>query len=383
MTSRPSFDPGFSTPEMTSLFSPGSRVRALMEFEAALAGALADAGVADPGGAEAVAAACRTPVDDPDAILASTWDTGTPIIALVDEIRGRMSNDEDRRWVHHGATSQDAVDTAQMLSAREGLRLLEGTLTRVAWLLLDLVTTHRSQTQMGRTFLQHARPTTFGVRAAMWLEPTLRHIQDLRELRSGLTVQLGGPVGNLGELGPVGEEVRRALAARLEMESPAIAWHTDRSRMWGLVAGVEQATRTMAKVATDVVLLSAGDVGEIGVRGGRSSSMSEKRNPIDAIRALASAEVCSGAAQMITAGRPHELDRAVGGWHVEWFALPLVFQSASAACASIERSLETLEVHGDVMASRVTDDMGSVADELDHRQIDRVVSLFDEVVGEG
>jgi 3-carboxy-cis,cis-muconate cycloisomerase len=135
----------------------------------------------------------------------------------------------------------------------------------------------------------------------------------------------------------------------------------------------------MAKIAVDIALLAQSEVAEVRVRAGGSSSMGEKRNPIDAIRAVAAAEVCSGAAAMVTAGRPHELDRAIGGWHVEWLAIPLLFQTAAAAVEGVSMSLGSLEVDADRMRSQV----GQMGVEPNHDQdlINRVLSEFELVVG--
>lgn len=369
--------PGFTTAEMAAAFSPQATVEALCQFEAALAWALADTGVVPAEQAEAVALACQKPFDDPEAILSSTWEKGSPVIALVEEVRGRLPGEAERHWVHHGATSQDAIDTAHMLLAGRGLEILENRLASTAQLMSELTEAHRHQPQIGRTFLQHARPTTFGMRMASWLDPVLSHIEELREQRSRLVIQLGGPVGNLAPYGEVGTEVMVALARRLQLGIPDLAWHTDRSRILSLMQAVERCSRTMAKVATDIALLAQSDVAELAVPGGGSSSMPEKNNPIAAVRAIAAAEICRGAVSMVTGGRTHELDRAVGAWHVEWVALPMAFQAAAATMEAIERCLAGLKVNSDRMAARV--EHPEMVD-LDQSQIDRVLDRFKKVV---
>jgi 3-carboxy-cis,cis-muconate cycloisomerase len=370
-------DPGFTTVDMARVFAASRRVEAMTRFEAALALALADVGLAPGESAKAVAEACERPIADPDAILAATWSEGTPLNRLIARIRGHLSAD-DAKWVHHGATTQDVIDTATMIQAREALGILDTGLAALGRQIARLVTEHRDQPQIGRTFLQHARSSTFGFRAATWLDPTLRHIGELREARAGLVVQLGGPVGNLALYGERAVEVTEALAARLGLETPALAWHGDRSRVSALVAAVERCARTMARIGGDVALLASSDIAEIRVRPGESSSMGEKRNPIDAIRAVAAAEACSGAASMITGGRSQELDRGVGGWHVEWLAIPLVFQTTAAAVEAMTICLESLVVDGGQMSSR-----SGPAPVLDPGLIDRVLAEFDAMVGNG
>ncbi len=370
-------DPGFTTEEMSAVFSAVRRVEAMAAFEAALALALADIGIAPRKEADTVAAACRHPIADPEGILAATWSEGTPLIRLLSEIRERLT-EEEARWLHHGATTQDTVDTATMTLAGEALGILDDRLSVLARLLAGLVVEHRAQPQIGRTFLQDARPTTFGFRAATWLDSTLRHVGELRERGSGLAVQLGGPVGNLAPYGDQGADVMAALAERLGLQTPALPWHTDRSRIWSLVASLEACARTIARIASDVALLASSDIAEIRVRPGGSSSMTEKRNPIDAVRAVAAASACTGAAGMIVAGSSHELDRGIGGWHVEWMAVPMVFETVAASVEAMTTCLEFLEVDAVRMKDRAGSESAPV---LDQRLIDRVLADYNETVG--
>jgi 3-carboxy-cis,cis-muconate cycloisomerase len=367
-------DPGFTTDEMSEVFAAPSRVEAMLRFEAALALALADSGIAPAESARKVADACSAPVTDPEAILAGAWSEGTPLVPLLAEIRGRVPED-DARWLHHGATTQDVVDTAAMIQADQALGILDSALVALARLLVRLTLDHRDQPQMGRTFLQHARPSTFGFRTSTWLDATLRHIGQLRDARAGLVVQLGGPVGDLAPYGERGTEVVEALASHLGLGSPGIAWHSDRSRVAALVACLQRCAGTMGRIGADVALLASSEIAEVRVRSGGSSSMAGKRNPIDAIRAVAAAEACTGAASMVVGARSSELDRGVGGWHVEWLALPLVFQTTAASVEAMTTCLQSLQVDSGMMASRAGD-----APALDPRLIDRVVADFEEMV---
>ncbi len=364
--SQPSLFPGFSTEELADLYTAGATVAAILEFEGALAMALADAGIATRGEAERVAGACRDGVDDPQAILASTWENGTPIIALREAV-------DAGKWFHHGATSQDAIDTGQMIQAGRALEIVDRQLGSIAGRLRDLTAEHREQPHMGRTFLQDARPTTFGFRTATWLDAVLDHIGELRDQRSTLSIQLGGPVGTRENYGEDADEVAESLASRLGLSVPDISWHANRSRILSLAQAIERSARTMAKIGTDVALLSSSAFGEVSVRSGGSSSMPHKENPIDSIRAVAASSACAGAVSMLTSAPPHELDRAVGGWHVEWTALPLVFQTAGAAIEAIDLCLESLEVDQETMAASV-----ETPAEIDQTQIDKVLKRFSQ-----
>jgi 3-carboxy-cis,cis-muconate cycloisomerase len=339
----PTLDPGFSTEAMARAFGAEARVRAMCRVEEALARAGAKGGTVPADAAQRVAEACRAGVDDPGAVLARGWEDGTPVLPLLAELRARLS-EEDAGWLHHGATSQDVVDTALVLQAREGLDAVRADLVGLAIALRAVATAHRDTPARAWTLLQEAVPTTVGRRTAGWLSPVVTHLVDLRELRSALPVQLGGPSGTLDALGERGLDVVEALATELGLAVPLLPWHTDRTVVATLVGALQRAARTMATIGTDLALLAHD--GAVRMRAGGSSSMPGKRNPIDATRAVAAAEVCGGAAEVITRGRPHELERGVGGWHAEWAAVPLVFHTAGAAVEATRRAVESLEVVG-------------------------------------
>jgi 3-carboxy-cis,cis-muconate cycloisomerase len=160
------------------------------------------------------------------------------------------------------------------------------------------------------------------------------------------------------------------------LAKPSIAWHTNRTPVIALAQAVERAALTMGTIGSDVATLASSGIGEVSVRSGASSSMPEKRNPLDAIRAVAAAQACAGAVAMLSSALGHELDRGVGGWHVEWMALPLVFHTSGAAVTAIETCLQSLEVDGEKMSANA----GPDTPPLSSAQIDRVLADYDRVI---
>ncbi|MGD2102063.1 MAG: lyase family protein [Acidimicrobiia bacterium] len=372
MSRRPSFDPGFSTDELAHIYSPEGTVDAMLEFEASLALALADAGIAPLSEAEAVASACRAGVESPDEVLAATWDRGTPVTTLREIVTSTIADEGARRWFHYGATSQDAVDTGQMIQAAAALESVATGLVSIAMSLRHITVEHRGRAHRGRTFLQDAQPTTLGFRTATWLDAVLDHIEDGRAQRDSLVVQLGGPVGTMEEYGDGAADVRSALAERLDLGVPLISWHATRGRIRSLAQSLASSARTMAKIATDVAVLASSEIAEIRTRSGESSSMPGKENPVDSFRAIAASAACSGAVAMLSSAPPNELDRGVGGWHAEWIALPLAFQTAGASIEAIDRCLQSFEPR-DTVGEAVTIP-GAEA------QIDQVLERFGRFV---
>jgi 3-carboxy-cis,cis-muconate cycloisomerase len=341
--------PGFSTAEMDDIFALKARVAAMTAVEAAVATAQAAHGLIAPAAAEAIVAACREPVSVE--VLAQGWDVGTPVLPLLDELRGRMPADA-ADCLHRSLTTQDVIDTAAMLLISEALRHLSELATQAAAALRAIIERSGDVATQARSFLQPADVTTVGFRTARWLDQL---DQVRRRLASAETpVQLGGLVGDAM---CIPDGVVAAVAAELGMQARP-PWHTDRAPVIAVVAIAADFARWAAKVAGDVAQLV--QLGEITTRAGGSSAAAGKRNPIDAMRAMAAAEACLGVATVITHAKPHELERGLGSWHAEWFAVPLVFQTAGAAVEAAGAALSSLAVEPTALLA--ADDRRAAAD---------------------
>jgi 3-carboxy-cis,cis-muconate cycloisomerase len=325
--------PGFSTERMDAIFALTSRVSAMAAVEAAVAGAQGEAGAIPIDAASAIVAACTEPVSVE--ILFDGWQVGTPVLGLIDELGQRLSEDA-RRFLHHGLTTQDVVDTATMVLLSDALRHLRDLADEAALSLRDIMHRSGNVATQARSFLQHADVTTVGFRTARWLDQLDRVRRRITDTET--PVQLGGLIGDRMS---ITDEVVDAVAARLGL-SARQPWHSDRAPIIAVVGIATDLARWAAKVGGDIAQLV--QLGEITTRAGGSSAAAGKRNPIDAMRSTAAAEACLGIATVITHAKPHELERGLGSWHAEWFAIPLVFQTAGAAMQAIGAALSSLEV---------------------------------------
>ena len=344
------FDPGFTTDALSDVFSPEARAAAMVRFEVALAAAEAECGIIDVDAAAEIAVAAEAIIVDATEVFRAGWEAGTPVIPLLEQMREQLPA-EAGEALHRGATTQDVVDTATMLQIAEAFGLLLADVDPLVSDLAALARTHRDTPTLARTFLQPAGAITFGLRAAYWLAPVVRHRVLLRHQRVRLPIQLGGAVGNRNALGGRGPDVAALLAGSLDLANPPSPWHGDRSPVVEPVALVATVAGDMAKIAGDLVLLS--HLGEVRTRPGSSSSIAGKQNPIDPMRALAAAEVSRGAAAIVVTARPPELERGVGGWHAEWWAVPATFQAAGAAIEATARAVAALEVDAEAMAANL------------------------------
>jgi 3-carboxy-cis,cis-muconate cycloisomerase len=234
---------------------------------------------------------------------------------------------------------------------------------------------HRDTPLAGRTLLQQAVPVTFGLKAAGWmagLEDARRWLNEIRVER--LAAQLGGAAGTLAALGEAGPAVAEAYAEALGLPEPMIPWHTLRGRIGELASALAVASGAVAKVARDVILLSQTEVAEVReAKGGGSSAMPHKRNPVAAICAAACAQQAPGLAATLLGAMAHEHERAAGSWHAEWQPLGGLLRSTGSAVAWIRESLEGLEpdpgrmranldaTGGRLLAERVKGEVGAEA----------------------
>jgi len=342
------FDPLYAAGPVAGATGDRAWLTAMCDVEAALARAGARAGLVPAAAAEAVTEACEAFAReaDPATIGERAVASATPVVPLVAALRDSVPP-EFKDFVHFGATSQDVIDTAMGLVAARALDAMAVTLASVSESLARLARAHRDTPQIGRTLLQHAAPTTFGLVAAGWLvgvdeaRARLRHVR-----RARLAVQCGGAVGTLAAYGDRGTDLVALLADELGLAAPTIPWHTTRGRIGELAAALGITAGALATVAGDVALLAASDIGEIaeGSPGG-SSAMPHKRNPARAVLVTACAAQVPGLVATVLAAAPQELQRAAGRWQAEWPTVTSLLRLVGSAATHADSMLADLRVN--------------------------------------
>jgi 3-carboxy-cis,cis-muconate cycloisomerase len=344
------FDALSTTPDVLVATGSTAWVQAMLDVEAALARVGAATGRIPPDAAAAIVAACRADRFFVADLGRRAVADATPVPALVADLRAALPATA-REHVHAGATSQDIVDTAAMLVARRALSSVHIDLAVITDRLAALADTHRHTVQIGRTLLQQARPTMFGLVAAGWLvavdEARLR-LSTVDHHR--LAVQFGGPVGALAGLGADAPAMLVALAADLGLAAPVLPWHTDRGRIGELAAALGGVVGALGKVAGDVALLAMPEIGEVAEgAGGASSAMPHKRNPAAAVLVTACAHRAPGLVATLLAAAPQELQRAAGRWQAEWATLTDLLRIVGGAAGHARRMLAGLRIDSDRM----------------------------------
>jgi 3-carboxy-cis,cis-muconate cycloisomerase len=338
----------FSSADVDIQLSDDALLRAMLDVEAALALAQADVGLVPRAAAEEIEKACQQGVFDPARIGLQAESAGNPAAPLSRALVQNVS-ETAKPWVHHGATSQDILDSALMLlSQRAGRQIVVAT-SAAAATCAELVERHRDTVMLARTLGQPAVVTTFGLKTAGWLvavDSAGARLSAVLEQR--LAVQLGGAAGTLGVLGAAGPDVVRNFAARLGLAEPTLPWHTDRQRVLDLGAALGSVVAAAGKVALDVELLAQAEVGEVSEGGdahGTSSAMPHKRNPIDAALVRSASYRAPGLVATLYAASQHEHERAAGAWHAEWQPLRELLSITGGALSRVAQMLSKLEVH--------------------------------------
>ena len=329
-------------------------LQALLDVEVALAAAAAASGVIPAscvGDIRAAATADRYEIGALETDARTEGNIAIPLIRkLTEAVAAR--NPESARYVHRGATSQDIIDTAQILRIRAESAALQEYLTTIMSACAALARKHALTPMPGRTWLQQASPTTFGLKAAGWLDMVGRCRARIRDAAERAQVlQLGGASGTLASLGDAGSAVADAMAKELGLTVPATPWHTHRDRLADVASAFGICSGALGKIGRDLTMLAQSEVGEAfeGHGSGGSSSMPHKQNPVHAVTAVAAAIRTPGLVATILAAMPQEHERAAGGWQAEWPAMAELIRATRESADAIAVVIGNLRIDPSAM----------------------------------
>ncbi|CUR58713.1 putative 3-carboxy-cis,cis-muconate cycloisomerase [metagenome] len=343
-----------------ALFSPGRLLDAMVRVEAVWLDTLVSAGLFPQQAADSLDDLVSEA--DVEAVAAGAEAGGNPVIALLALLRERVTgrNPVTAQWLHRGLTSQDVLDTALMLCAQETTVQLRRELDLEIQALITLADAHRSTVMTGRTLTQPATATTFGLKAATWLDGLLDARDQLGPAGAGLSGQSGGAAGTLAAVTQLAaargltDPARTALdLATSATQSVGLAsrtpWHTSRASVTRWADALVSCTDAWGRVANDVLLLGRPEIGELAEaavtgRGG-SSAMPHKANPVLSVLIRRAALSAPGvAAQLHVAAAASIDERSDGGWHAEWSALATLARHALTAGSQATELLTGLRI---------------------------------------
>lgn len=341
------YAPLFASDAMAGIFSDEATIQSMLDVEAALARVEAAAGIIPPEAAEKIQDCCREDLYRAKKLGKATAKAGNPVIPLIKALTSEAG--DAGGFVHWGATSQDVADTGLVLQMRDALAYMDKSLREFADPLAGLAKTHRDDPMPGRTFMQQGLPITFGLKVAGWLTAILKHSENIARLRNDISVlQFAGAVGTLASLGDGGQRIHEALATELKLRPSTLSWHSDRRQIFAVGAGLAGLSASIGKIATDIALMAQTEVGELAEPAGKgrggSSTMPQKRNPIGAVSVKASTAHVQSLLMTIANNGDHDHERASGGWHAEWLAIPDMFILTAGAIERVTDICSGLEV---------------------------------------
>lgn len=357
----------FRSAPLQHIFSDTEYLQSLLHFEAALARAVSHVGLIPEPAARAIATQCKAEYFDQQAIAVGAAVSGNVTIPVVKQLTALVAKgDKDAaRYVHWGATSQDAMDTAVVLQLRRAFELLSQDLNEMIETLAELAHTHRHTPIVARTWMQQALPTSFGFIVAGWLDAIIRHRHRLDEIRPRvLSLQFGGAVGTLAAVADRGPAIAQTLAEDLHLPFPPAPWHTHRDRLAEVATTLGLLSGTLTKIARDISLHSQTEIGELSEgtarEHGGSSTMPQKHNPVTCAVVLAAGQRVPGLVSTLLNCMAQEQQRGLGGWQAEWETIPEIVCLTGGALHQLAAMFPHLKIHTDRMKSNLQSSSGLI-----------------------
>ncbi|MGO2750414.1 MAG: lyase family protein [Pseudoclavibacter sp.] len=355
----------------------GDLVRGMLVVEAELLRAWADLETRD---ARAAAAAVEASDLDADALCDGLEADGVVVPELVRQLRASLAaSGIDAPRLHAGATSQDIVDSASMLRARDALATVRADLVSAGTRLQGLADAERRSPRVAYTLGRQAAATTIGVQFAGWLDGVTSAIAAIDGL--SFPVQFGGAVGTgeaadrLGSGAQTTSILRAHLADSLGLDDPRRSWHAERTPVLAVASAATAVLVALGRIGRDLVTASGERVGEISLPGGGSSSaMPHKQNPVAPVVVVSNALQAPGLLATVASAAISQDERPAGEWHAEWDALRRLLELAGVSARRLAASLEGVRVERETARHHLADSAIAGADRVTLQAANRVVN---------
>jgi len=331
----------FDDREIAEQFADQAMFASFAGFEQALITALVKAGLIETTDAPQLIDQIADFVPDRAAITQAVLRDGLPVPEYVRQLRAHVSGPGNAR-IHHGATSQDLLDTAAIEALTRVGRILETRLDTLLGLIDSLTARDGGNSLQAITRMQPALPFRAADRLAAWKLP-LKDLRDrLPDLRQRTNIlQFGGAVGDLQSLGDKAAIIAQSIADQLDLRWTGHSWHSARGPMIAHAGWMSELTGALGKIGQDIALMALRGGADIRLAGGGSSSaMPHKQNPVTAERLVTLARFNATLVSGLHHAQIHEMERSGAAWMLEWMTLPQISETAgaglSAACALIQ-----------------------------------------------
>ncbi|ASJ04812.1 adenylosuccinate lyase [Thermococcus barossii] len=337
----------YGSEEMRRIWDEENKLQKLLDVEAALARAHAKVGNIPEESARVISERANTAwvkLGRVKEIEAEIHHDIMAIVKALSEVCG-----EHGKYVHLGATSNDIIDTANALLIKESLAIVEKDLKELRSILKRLAREHKYTVCIGRTHGQHAVPTTYGMKFAIWLDEIQRHIDRMEELKERVLVgQMSGAVGTMASFGEKGLEIQRLVMEDLGLKPARISNQIIQRDVYAeLMMVLALIASTLDKMALEIRNLQRTEILEISEPFGKkqvgSSTMPHKRNPIRSEKVSGLARILYSNVFPALLNNPLWHERDLTNSSVERVILPESFVLLDEMLKSMKKVLAGLE----------------------------------------
>lgn len=330
--------------EVAGLFSAESFLQNMLAFEIAWSKALAEFDIVSSSSAETACRMMEQFRPSMDELGAASGTDGLPVPELVRRLRVAATSDVGKA-IHTGATSQDVIDTAMVMTLHKAGQLIHKRLENIRYVLRELQEKHGDNTLMLRTRMQAALPGHVRDRLRAWQQGIDEAIYALEQgSKANQSVQIGGPVGRQDFPDPARAEAFTACVASHLGLGAAPVWHTQRKIMVDAGHQYLLITSALGKIGADIILMAQQEPREIELTGGGgSSAMPHKQNPVHAESLVTLARYVAGQQGILGQAMIHEQERSGAAWNLEWLCLPAMAEAAGAALNNAHTCLSQVQ----------------------------------------
>ena len=306
----------YGTPEMKRIWEQENKQQRMLDIESALAQAEGELGIIPKEFADEIKAKANTKFVTVERVSEIEAETKHDIASLSKGL-SEVCEGEAGEYVHFGATSNDIVDSSNSLLLKDSMEVLEEKIERLTKIILKLAEENKMKVCIGRTHGQHALPTTYGMKFAIWADELHRQYDRLLHAKENVCLgMMDGAVGTTAALGTQGWEVHKKVSEILGLKpAPITNQVLQRDNHVEFVATLANIATTLSKIALGVRNLQRTEIQELGEffdpeKQVVSSTMPHKMNPIPAERICGVARIVKSYVNAAMENNPlwHERD---------------------------------------------------------------------------
>jgi adenylosuccinate lyase len=274
----------YFTEEMKKVWEDESKLQSWLMVEAALAKANAKFGIIPENAAEEISKKANTKFVKLERVKRIEEEIQHDLMAMVKALTEVCSGDAGK-YVHVGATSYDIEDTAYALQFRDTINIIEKKLNELKNVLLKLAEKHKNTICIGRTHGQHAAPTTYGMKFALYAAEIQRHLDRLYESKKRVLVgKMTGAVGTQASFGKKAIELQKFVMKELGLKPVLVSTQViQRDRYAEVIYDMALIATTLEKIGKEIRNLQRTEIAEVfepfKEKQVGSSTMPHKRNP--------------------------------------------------------------------------------------------------------